>query len=193
VVLGGVYEQNNQQNVRRIPFFGELPYVGSLFKNTSAQRNKDELLIFVTPRILADSNKVILTIIPSNRFLSGKNATAVVSGFERFDLLANGATQRIDLPRISQQVVVTKLMLESGQSAILGGLVIESTTFEDKKVPLLGDIPVVGYLFKQRNDLVIKENLLVFITPRIARGGRGAADALDRMLKEREGKAPERK
>ncbi len=55
VVLGGVYEQTNNQNVRRVPFFGELPYVGALFKNSQTVRNKDELLIFVTPRILKET------------------------------------------------------------------------------------------------------------------------------------------
>ncbi len=55
VVLGGVYEQDNSNNSRRVPFFGELPYVGPLFRNSANVRNKDELLIFVTPRIIKES------------------------------------------------------------------------------------------------------------------------------------------
>jgi type IV pilus assembly protein PilQ len=55
VVLGGVYEQNLQDNISRIPFFGELPYVGFLFKNTQNINDKSELLIFVTPKIIKDS------------------------------------------------------------------------------------------------------------------------------------------
>ena len=55
VVLGGVYEQTNRTDVRRVPFFGELPYVGWLFKSTQLQNDKQELLIFVTPKILKDS------------------------------------------------------------------------------------------------------------------------------------------
>jgi len=55
VVLGGVYEQTNSDNTRRVPFFGELPYVGALFRNSANVRNKDELLIFVTPRIIKES------------------------------------------------------------------------------------------------------------------------------------------
>ncbi|MGH8523349.1 MAG: type IV pilus secretin PilQ, partial [Gammaproteobacteria bacterium] len=55
VVLGGVYEQTNTNNTKRVPFFGELPYVGALFRNSANVRNKDELLIFVTPRIIKES------------------------------------------------------------------------------------------------------------------------------------------
>jgi len=55
VVLGGVYEQTNSNNTRRVPFFGELPYVGALFRNSKNVRDKDELLIFVTPRIIKES------------------------------------------------------------------------------------------------------------------------------------------
>ncbi|MGH8554887.1 MAG: type IV pilus secretin PilQ, partial [Gammaproteobacteria bacterium] len=55
VVLGGVYEQTNSNNARRVPFFGELPYVGALFRNSKNVRDKDELLIFVTPKIIKES------------------------------------------------------------------------------------------------------------------------------------------
>ncbi len=55
VVLGGIYEQANRNDVRRVPFFGELPYFGALFRNTANSRNKDELLIFVTPKVLKES------------------------------------------------------------------------------------------------------------------------------------------
>lgn len=55
VVLGGVYEQENRSDVRRVPFFGELPYLSWLFKNTSVTLDKSELLIFVTPRILKEN------------------------------------------------------------------------------------------------------------------------------------------
>ncbi len=55
VVIGGIYTQTERNNVTRIPFFGDLPYVGFLFKNTEQLNNKTELLIFITPKILTDS------------------------------------------------------------------------------------------------------------------------------------------
>lgn len=55
VVLGGVYEQTTINTKSRVPFFGDLPVVGALFRSTSQQNDKDELLIFVTPKILKES------------------------------------------------------------------------------------------------------------------------------------------
>ena len=52
IVLGGVYERNKQQGVDRVPFFGEIPVLGRLFKSTNNVDEQRELLIFVTPRIL---------------------------------------------------------------------------------------------------------------------------------------------
>jgi len=57
VVLGGVYEQTKSKSASRVPFFGDLPYVGFLFKTTRNIDNKTELLIFVTPKIIKDSLK----------------------------------------------------------------------------------------------------------------------------------------
>ena len=58
VVLGGVYSQTNNRTSDRIPFFGDLPYVGFLFKRTTEERTKAELLIFVTPKILKENLQI---------------------------------------------------------------------------------------------------------------------------------------
>ena len=55
VVLGGVYSSSERKSVDRTPFFGDLPYVGFLFKRTDVDSTKSELLIFITPKILKDS------------------------------------------------------------------------------------------------------------------------------------------
>ncbi|WP_156776913.1 type IV pilus secretin PilQ [Nitrococcus mobilis] len=52
IVLGGVYERNKNRTINRVPFFGELPLLGWLFRNTVRVDNNKELLIFVTPKIL---------------------------------------------------------------------------------------------------------------------------------------------
>lgn len=52
IVLGGIYEQTKSHTVTRVPFFGDLPLVGFLFRNTSQSDDKSELLIFVTPKIV---------------------------------------------------------------------------------------------------------------------------------------------
>ncbi len=55
VVLGGIYETNVSNSVSKVPLLGDIPLLGFLFRQKSTTNNKDELLIFVTPKILADS------------------------------------------------------------------------------------------------------------------------------------------
>lgn len=55
LVLGGVYERSKANQVNRVPFFGDLPVFGHLFRSKFSQDNKSELLIFVTPKIVKES------------------------------------------------------------------------------------------------------------------------------------------
>ena len=54
VVLGGVYEQTKTKSINRVPFFGDLPLVGVLFRSKTETNDKQELLIFVTPKLLKE-------------------------------------------------------------------------------------------------------------------------------------------
>ncbi|MGZ5231930.1 MAG: type IV pilus secretin PilQ, partial [Burkholderiales bacterium] len=58
VVIGGIYTQDERNTVTKVPVLGDLPYLGFLFKNTNKQDNRNELLIFVTPRIMKDTLRV---------------------------------------------------------------------------------------------------------------------------------------
>ena len=55
VVLGGVYDQVDIESESKVPLLGDIPFIGHLFKSTNVTREKQETLIFITPRILADS------------------------------------------------------------------------------------------------------------------------------------------
>jgi type IV pilus assembly protein PilQ len=57
VVLGGIYEQRNIDGTTKVPFFGDLPYVGFLFKSSTKTDDKSELLVFVTPKIIKENIK----------------------------------------------------------------------------------------------------------------------------------------
>jgi len=52
VVIGGVYEFRSRDDVSKVPFLGDIPFLGNLFKNKSKSQEKAELLIFVTPKVL---------------------------------------------------------------------------------------------------------------------------------------------
>ena len=54
-VLGGIFEQTVRNDVEKVPFFGDLPIMGNLFKKTTKQNDKQELLIFITPKIMDES------------------------------------------------------------------------------------------------------------------------------------------
>ena len=54
VVLGGIYQQTETDSVTKVPFFGDLPLLGNLFKTTGKNNQKTELLIFITPKIMTD-------------------------------------------------------------------------------------------------------------------------------------------
>jgi len=51
VVIGGVYEIKDQQDMSKIPFLGDIPIIGNLFKKNGRQTSKAELLVFVTPKV----------------------------------------------------------------------------------------------------------------------------------------------
>ncbi|MCB1755657.1 MAG: type IV pilus secretin PilQ [Gammaproteobacteria bacterium] len=55
VVLGGIYEQEMLDQITKVPFFGDLPFIGRLFKRTVKDDNKSELLVFVTPKIVREN------------------------------------------------------------------------------------------------------------------------------------------
>jgi type IV pilus assembly protein PilQ len=52
VVIGGIYEQTDRTDITKIPFLGDLPLIGNLFRNTTTSSRKTELLVFITPRIV---------------------------------------------------------------------------------------------------------------------------------------------
>jgi len=54
IVLGGIYNQVDRNSLDRVPFFGDLPYLGFLFKKNRVEKSRSELLIFVTPRIIKE-------------------------------------------------------------------------------------------------------------------------------------------
>jgi type IV pilus assembly protein PilQ len=58
VVLGGIYETDHRETENKVPWLGDIPVVGYLFKSTQITNNKRELLIFVTPRILEEGSTI---------------------------------------------------------------------------------------------------------------------------------------
>ncbi|MDA3961863.1 MAG: hypothetical protein PF961_13825 [Planctomycetota bacterium] len=75
--------------------------------------------------------------------------------------------QSIQLPEEREKRVKTNILVGDGETAVIGGLLSNQVDETDQWVPLLGRIPVLGYLFRNETDKVQQRNLTIFITPRI--------------------------
>ncbi len=86
---------------------------------------------------------------------------------------------------ISKRSITTNIVVPDGDTAVLGGLVKDNEIVQTTKVPLLGDIPILGWLFKSRSVVKKKSNLLVFLTPKIIRTNADNHKLVDMKLDER--------
>lgn len=82
--------------------------------------------------------------------------------------------QAVDLITNKRSIKST-VLADNGQVIVLGGLIQDDVTRSQSKVPLLGDIPLLGGLFRSTKDANIKRNLMVFLRPRVVRDGEGLA------------------
>ena len=86
-------------------------------------------------------------------------------------------TGSLDTQRTTKREAQTNVTMNSGSTVVIGGLIRDDKVTVEKKIPLVGDIPLVGELFKMRRDQLQKTNLLMFITPHVMAG----QDDLDRI------------
>jgi type IV pilus assembly protein PilQ len=144
--------------------------------------------LLATPHIVPGTDKVIMEIIPQRTSLTGTGSTSLApAGFDVFEIGGGGAfgTGTIALPRVASSTLATTVLLRSGQTAVLGGLKSKTETETISKIPLLGDIPLLGYLFKGRTKQEVMSTLLVFITPQVIRSAEDMTESMNRILEER--------
>jgi type IV pilus assembly protein PilQ len=78
------------------------------------------------------------------------------------------------VPSIDKRGVETQVLVNNGETVVLGGVIEQNKRTATDKVPLLGDIPLLGYLFQGNTNSTIKRELLIFVTPQILKEGRVA-------------------
>ncbi|MDG0817437.1 type II secretion system secretin GspD [Bdellovibrio svalbardensis] len=86
---------------------------------------------------------------------------------------------------IAKRSIKTMINVNNGDTAILGGLIKEDDTESIIKVPLLGDIPIIGWLFKSSTRVKNKTNMIVFLTPKIVRNNADSNSIISKKLDER--------
>jgi type IV pilus assembly protein PilQ len=142
--------------------------------------------LLTTPHIVPGTDKVILEVIPQRTALSGTgSSTLAPPGFDVFTVGASGEEGSIALPRVASSTLSTTVLLQSGQTAVLGGLKTKSESETTTQLPLLGDIPVVGWLFKGKVKQELTTTLIVFITPQIIRNVEDQERSMKKVLEER--------
>ncbi len=145
---------------RAFPIFKVTP--GSANSPAGAEITYTNLgtILTVTPRIAADNN-VSLTVTPEVSNLVGKDSQQVPAG--------DGSSSEITANIYDIRRFDTTVLIPSGNTIVLGGLVNEQVTDQATKVPILGDLPGVGRAFRSNNKERTKKNLLVFLTPTVLR------------------------
>jgi type IV pilus assembly protein PilQ len=133
----------------------EIPYQESASSGATTTQFKNAVLsLKVTPLITPD-NRVILDLDVQDDAV-GQQVTSATGG---------------SVPSIDTREIITQVLVNDGQTVVLGGILDTTKTKSANKVPFLADIPVLGNLFKSTTDINNKTELLIFITPKILREG----------------------
>jgi type IV pilus assembly protein PilQ len=142
--------------------------------------------LLTTPHVVPGTDKIVMQVIPQRTSLSGTgNSPLAPAGFDVFTIGSGGSEGVIALPRVASSTLSTTVLLRSGQTAVLGGLKSKTQSETITKLPLLGDIPVLGYLFKGKSRQDTMTTLLVFITPELIRSPEDIEKSMQRALEER--------
>jgi type IV pilus assembly protein PilQ len=151
-----------ENNKASISLGEEIPYATVSSAGTQIQFKEAALRLEVTPTVVreADVNRIKMKVVVENN-----SRGAVV------DLGATGGAP----PAINKRRAETEVLIREGERLVIGGVTNSETEEAVRKVPLFGDIPILGWLFKQRGDRNSATELVVFITPSIVR--RDAASA----------------
>ena len=118
----------------------------------------------VIPYVSADGYTVQMSIVPTFTEFLGYD-TDVAGAFQT--VVGDTEVQPTPLPRFRVRQVTTTAIVWDGQTIVLGGLISENVTKSREKVPVLGDIPLLGRLFRSERSSSDKKNLVIFVTPTI--------------------------
>ncbi len=138
---------------------------------TSIERADVTIKLTITPYISPDSDAVQMKI------------------NQQVNQVSNTPVSAAELAKISSAVstrqIKTQIVVNSGDTAVLGGLMQDKDDEQVRKIPILGDIPILGWLFKSKSTEKQKQNLMVFLTPKIVRNQDDNAQVLNQKLNER--------
>jgi type IV pilus assembly protein PilQ len=133
----------------------EIPYQQSASSGATTISFKKAVLSLKAKPLITPDNRIILDLTVSDDTVG---QVVVASG-------------GVNVPSINTRTVETQVVLGDGQTVVLGGILETNQTLQATKVPWLGDIPILGNLFKTTTNTNDKDELLIFVTPKIVREG----------------------
>ncbi len=123
----------------------------------------------VIPYVASDGYTIHLTVIPKiTEFLGYEEApfqNQVIAGVG--NTVSGALQQPLALPSIRVRYITSSVHVWDGQTLVLGGLIAENVVKVKDKVPMLGDMPFIGRLFRSERSSTEKKNLMIFVSPRI--------------------------
>jgi type II secretory pathway component GspD/PulD (secretin) len=148
---------------------GQAQVVNQAVQTSAITVNEQQLetgpVLDVIPYVLSDGYTVNLTLIPSLTEFDGydQQATPNIANLNSLNLVVVPNL----LPKFTVRQVVTTVNIWDNQTVVLGGLISSSVQEEKDKVPVLGDLPLVGRLFQSQSKVSVKKNLMIFVTATI--------------------------
>ena len=170
-----------------------FPNLGAVL---NAYRDDSDVNIIATPQVLTtDNTKAEIKVGENVPFITSKNTTAAQQDYTNYEYKDVSTSLEIT-PQINQENIVrleiaaeviklkdpnaisntpttlkrsakTTVIIHDQETVVIGGIIGQDTATGEYKVPLFGDIPLLGWLFKTRSESLQKTNLFIFITPRI--------------------------
>ena len=142
---------------RAFPIFNVTPGSANSPAGASIQYTNLGTILVVTPRIAADNN-ITLHVVPEVSNIDSKDSQVI-----------NGQQNVANVYAIRR--METRVTIPSGNTLVMGGIVSDTKNKSQSKVPILGDAPLVGGMFRKESKNRSKNNLLIFITPTIVEEG----------------------
>lgn len=137
--------------------------------------------LMIVPHVIPGTNQLTMDVIPKETSLSGTGSSLLApAGFDVFTIGAAGLEGSIALPRTRSSTIITTMLLESGQTGVIGGLTTDAEVEIKSRVPYLSKIPLIGKAFKYKESDVQRDSLLVFLTPTIVH----SSDDTERILQQ---------
>ena len=146
---------------------GQAQVVNQAVQTSAITPNEQQVevgpVLDVIPYVLSDGYTINLTLIPSLTEFSGYATAPSIPGIS----IANVVMIPTILPDFTVRQVITTVNIWDNQTVVLGGLISSTVQNETDKVPVLGDLPLVGRLFQSQSKNSLKKNLMIFVTATI--------------------------